>query len=831
MVRELKEHIELRFGRKVVLQKDCIELSDSILNETGHLISSSTLRRIFGFLSTNSNPTRATLDILSQYCGYTNWSDFQVKTRNYGQSTSLLDLWFKAHEVARSISSKTIDRINKSNDSTFAVNRVFVEERIEDFLNSKYSAMAIIGPGGYGKTTLLAKWYERVIKQKAYQKDIIVFIQAALLENCLLQELIVEEWFFNLLGLPSNFFTSKPTSKPISERLILVIDSFEELETLGSKGDKICTLLHQLVNGLSTNENVKVIVSTRLNIWEDKFCGSNVSEKWFMTQKNNLSAEGANFPPLTDEEIQEILDNTINKKYLSRQLVETFSEELRQTISHPYFLQLLLNTFNPDGSLTTLSRLDLLNNFIKNQVYTTNFADEKIDLLNKIIELTDYGKKGISTIKNDLREYFPIHLKLAGNYYSAYNELLSFGIITESLTENRFGSYVKMVRISHPQIFEMLIVQKLAHMNGGVTFDLFRRIEKEYANSYLLPSLTILAFQLAYRDRNTEALTPFFSLSRETLEKVFKTFDIQMVLRKDEFMRRKLFPSFFKNETAQKFLLENFVDLDAITGSFILNIESYNKNKFDAKANFIASNLLALSGVLMLNTKYLKNNSSTFNISKPTQNSWPLVLGIWFSNRLFASYFNLFGSFENVASDLENFTNSQYIAYNSNERSEFELGLAYGLILTKKFELLVNRLSYLIKDDGYENLTPVQKALQVFLFFGNWRITNTLSTNNAIRIENNLNQFPPWCSFHPLIIGRSVLSIHYLQASNAEKAYISFRKATEISNISGYKLYEVKLLKNLSEVLVKLSESRKAQECEDFAKSLIIDTPIDYGIL
>lgn len=831
MVRELKEHIELRFGRKIEYQKDCISLSECILRTTGQHISSTTLRRMYGFLSTNSNPTRATLDILSLYCGYKNWDDFQVKTQNYSNNSSLIELWTKAQLIAKTTSRKTVDHINKKSSSTFTINRTLVEERIEGFLNSKFNAMAIIGPGGYGKTTLLVKWYERVMKQKSYQKDIVLFIPAILLENCISKELIVVEWFFSLLGLPSNFLVSPTEGIPMSEKLILVIDSFEELEILGSKSDKICMLLNQLIDGLAVYENVKVIISTRLNIWEEKLCGMRASEKWYMPHMNSFSSDGANIPPLTDDEIQEIIDNTINKRFIVRQLIEGFPLELRRTISHPYFLQLLLETYNPNGSTATLDKLDLLNNFLKNQVYATKFADEKVDLLNKIIDLTDYGKKSTSAIKNELREYFPIHLKLAGNYHAAYNDLLSFGIITESLVENRFGSYVKMVQVSHPQIFEMLIAHKLAAINGGITFDLFKKIETEYSNSYLLPSLIILIFQMAYRDRNTEALKPFFSLNRETLIKVFRTSSIQLILRKDEFLRRKLIPFFFKNEAAQKFLLEDFVDLDAISGSFILNIEAYSKNRFDAKANFIVSNLQSLSGVLKLNFSYLKGNATIFNLSKPNQTASPLIIGIWFSNRLFACYFNLFGSFEKVAIDIENFTNSHYKTFSPSERNEFELGLAYGLILTKKYNLIAERLRYTLNDENNENLTSIEKALRVFYFFGIWRLTNTLSGNDANKIETYLNQFPDWCSYHPLIIARSVLSIHYLHSSNAEKAYISFRKATEISNISGYKLYEVKLLKNLSEVLVRLSESRKALECEQFAKSLIVDSPIDYSVL
>jgi len=80
MLQRIKGLVELKYGKKITYQKDCTYLSYNILEATGLLISPSTLRRLFGFLTTNSNPSRASLDILSQYCGFTDWSDFITKT-------------------------------------------------------------------------------------------------------------------------------------------------------------------------------------------------------------------------------------------------------------------------------------------------------------------------------------------------------------------------------------------------------------------------------------------------------------------------------------------------------------------------------------------------------------------------------------------------------------------------------------------------------------------------------------------------------------------------------------------------------------------------------
>ena len=111
MIQKLKESVELKFGQKITYQKDCKDLSDRVLSTTSRLISPSTLRRFYGFLATNSNPSRATLDILSSYCGFKNWDDFKKNKSNSttGDSQPALEAWASATENAEQITQKHLD--------------------------------------------------------------------------------------------------------------------------------------------------------------------------------------------------------------------------------------------------------------------------------------------------------------------------------------------------------------------------------------------------------------------------------------------------------------------------------------------------------------------------------------------------------------------------------------------------------------------------------------------------------------------------------------------------------------------------------------------------
>lgn len=88
----LCELIEHTAGRKMHTPKDFDFLSQSIYERTKCIISVSTLKRFFGYLSQTGNQSRSTLDILSQYVGYRDWSAFeqQDKEENNIESCTLL---------------------------------------------------------------------------------------------------------------------------------------------------------------------------------------------------------------------------------------------------------------------------------------------------------------------------------------------------------------------------------------------------------------------------------------------------------------------------------------------------------------------------------------------------------------------------------------------------------------------------------------------------------------------------------------------------------------------------------------------------------------------
>lgn len=72
----LLEEVEKKYGRRIATTTDFESLSVVIEHQVGELLSSSTLKRLWGYVSLNPTPRVATLDILSRFVGQKNFKAF-----------------------------------------------------------------------------------------------------------------------------------------------------------------------------------------------------------------------------------------------------------------------------------------------------------------------------------------------------------------------------------------------------------------------------------------------------------------------------------------------------------------------------------------------------------------------------------------------------------------------------------------------------------------------------------------------------------------------------------------------------------------------------------
>jgi len=835
MIERLKNSVEKKIGKKISCQKDCKLLSNNILEAIGEYISPATLRRVFGLLLTNSNPSRVTHDILSRFIGYDNWDHFtELNREQSGIQNHLIGTWERALEKSKKISAGTVDNIKRKSGINFnkTVHRQFAEERMGFLLKSDYSATALIGPGGYGKSTLLANWFIKYSAKKNTDPDIILFLPALSLSTFANAEVYFEDWLIRQLGLsPDNNFLNNIQNSNLTPpgKFILIIDALDESNLQGSKIEMLYSSIANFSNKFSSCNWLKIIISTRLYAW-NKFRPFIVNNaNWFYTDPSVFSAEGANMPLLTSDESQKILDNTVNTKFSSRTLLQEFSMELKETLSYPYFLQLFIAVYHPENEYMLNDQIEIFREFLNKQVYKAQYSEEKLDILNKIIELSDFGLNPDDVKKNTIKEFYPIHLKLAGNYFAAYEELISFGIIVEEDIENRYGGHSKIIKVANRNLYSTLLAQNYLEKEEEVSITLFQKIEKKYANHELLPHLINRLYQFVYKDRILSPLKKFFDLNHHTLDAVLQYPIIATTLRKDDYLRKILLPIYSKNPQARKYLFEDFPDTNNLCGSFSISLNHYASHCTNPEEVIYANIYNVYAGFLALDAGRVERYYKQIENIVPSINHNPSVIGQLFACRCM---YKILLKKEDPKSTIDQATVylKKIKSLKGYKYDSFESYFFNALILTGQFD----PLAQVIKKDktGEAKLsTPIANEIQIYRLFSKLISGNKIDLSDIIEIDLILSQLNPMNSYAPQILGQLLKASHYLNSNEITKAYECFRNSTELSNLAGYKIAEVKLMKNLSNVLLQLGEKAKSIECNNFAEGLTKKTGFDYNML
>lgn len=834
MIQQLKDSIELKFGRKITYQKDCKSLSECIVSETSHLLSPSTLRRFFGFLATNSNPSRVTLDILSAYCGYSSWDDFWVQNSHTTQyPDSISSIWETAKQKAKVISQKNVKQLGKKGVTEMLVNaqREFVTERLTKLFSSSPKALPIIAPGEYGKTALLLSWYNEYQHLPNNSNDIVLLIPATFLENWVGKDLFVENWLLTLLDIPSSalFDRVKEKLETIPGKFILLIDALDELTISSSKNEKIFEAISQFIDNLPS-KNFKVIVTSRYPAWLQFTKVSNSLDSWCCKSLSLFDSYGSNIPNLTSKEIQHVLDETVNCKGRTRLIIEQFPHSLQQELKYPYNLKLYITTYLSPNENRISNRDDLIVEFVRNQVYQKQYSDEKVDILDAIVSISHKNRLVGIIKKNELKALYPIHLKLSGNYFLAYNQLLSFGILGEKLTENEYGLYTKKVYIAHRPLYEFLLVQKLIDENSGISIELFKLIEKHYKNSDLLGSLIVLLYNLTYKMGLTSVLKQIFSLSDHTLKQVFADNTMLQIINSNEQTKSELIPYYVTEPTAQKYLFEQFNDLNSIASSSRLLPICYLKQSKEETGRLFAKTLLSLSDAYRLDFKW------TIDFIQETKNDAPhtgfnaFTKGAWFSCMLMANYVDKSDSLSNVVDKINSFTKVHFSNSIAN-RPVFELGLILGMLFTKQYQHVYKRLEEYLGDRLENPQTAEEHALVIYCIYAKWKSTGEFEHDRMQKIEGYLIKIPEWIQMQTVIIAKGLMSVYLFTVGNMEVAYTLYRDAVELSNFAGYKIFEIKLLKELSDTLATIGEHENAERCHQFIQSIAESCNIDFRLI
>lgn len=87
-IARLRHQVETVVGRVVRAPKDFDYLCKMVEACTGERLSLSTLKRVWGYVTSDSNISTYSLDVLSRMMGYANWDDYVSSANNNAEDTS-----------------------------------------------------------------------------------------------------------------------------------------------------------------------------------------------------------------------------------------------------------------------------------------------------------------------------------------------------------------------------------------------------------------------------------------------------------------------------------------------------------------------------------------------------------------------------------------------------------------------------------------------------------------------------------------------------------------------------------------------------------------------
>lgn len=130
-ITELRHRIELSINRKVKTPTDFDYLSGAVWEQLHETISTSTLKRLWGYVDGASRTRNSTLNLLSRFIGYGDWDDFlkELDNENDVQSEMILTQHIESQHLKEGDMIEVGWQPNRHCLFRYMGNRTFVVEK------------------------------------------------------------------------------------------------------------------------------------------------------------------------------------------------------------------------------------------------------------------------------------------------------------------------------------------------------------------------------------------------------------------------------------------------------------------------------------------------------------------------------------------------------------------------------------------------------------------------------------------------------------------------------------------------------------------------------
>ena len=803
----LKSKIEDQFNRPINSPKDCNLLAVHIALKTGRKISSSTLRRFFGLLPSKTSLSKYNLDTLSLYSSNIDYTAF-CKQNGYG-STMRYTNEEKNYRNFKQITLFTLNCIEKYSLSSFkeTLPREQINLKLNTFIHSELSIHPIISPVGYGKSTALAHWVNSINTHKF----ICLFCQATIFHELLNVEKSKSLTWHTAAGETKRIIESFTELQfEHDKKLIIVLDAFDGFDSNTHKIKEVIEYLITLLRNEKTRSKIKIVISCRETTWLNHIAGllKNYVDAYFLVHKKQLiDSVYCNIPLLSNDEIRLILKRN-SQIEPNRIIYNCLPSMLREMMRVPINVHLFISLFrkNPKIEAITLNRIYF--ELLKELIFKSKWAEEKEDIIWKVIDEIECNDIDYSMNKNELKNTYSIHLKRETNYYNAYKALILDGILQEERKESKFSIFTSLIRFKHHNFYFYLLTLKLIQKNKGLDFELFLSIAQSIKNPDKANFLVATLFEMAYFEEDYQTLEQFCELPESILSSIIVRHAVGSSFRINNSVRNSLIKHYAASPKGQIYFFEQFVDTNYMYNNYQYRIKEFLKHKTTDEALLFGNSILFLSGFLKMNEKLCKKQLSIINSITPNASIHPYTIGRRAANQiLYAHFFEEKKNFD-IYEIIENHRSIAYAykGYIKNGLIELELPLIISLILTKEYTLLLelieeafNTYNLFDHEDEFLNMLSTNQNSIPFVFreFAKYKLNKPLTVNFMVELEKALNNYSSsFDDFQYQILLNWFLCDYFFTKKNITKANEYYQAAMEMAKYAEYDFYQAFLLIN-----------------------------------
>lgn len=506
----LQKDIQTKVGKEIRYGKDCKKLAEQIEKETGRRLSDSTIKRFFGIVKSNFQPSKYTLETFVNFLGFDDWYEYLNTYEESKHTSSNSSSWNHLKKRMMIVTNHSLRslKLKTHYDTEKIIDRPFACNKLEAFMESEKTITMFVAPDGYGKTTTVIQIVENFFLKNdaSYKNDIVFLIDGGIFFNLYTKnpniDMLSQLLEYKINSSLGYYFQQNPEER--KGRILMIIDNVDEVYFNRERYHQFVENLMRLIMG-NDNGWYKTLLTCRpenldafsYQIKKNPY----LKEVWYnMNLERNSLIDNINIPLLSDEEIDALF-----KKYGIEKDCDFFGDKYKNVldvIRYPYMFKLFIKQFKQTNEISVIA---ILHNYLNERIYTQPYNEEKITLIDTMLELCEYGKE-TNTIKKDSLFTATKSSKLA------YNDLISYGIIYEYTVPSGLLGTSTYVKFNHSLIFEYLLLVKW-RKNRPMDVNLFYAIKEYYNhNIHLQCTLLTLFIKMLKHEKKTEVLNQLQTL-------------------------------------------------------------------------------------------------------------------------------------------------------------------------------------------------------------------------------------------------------------------------------------------------------------------------------